>query len=293
MHGTTRDAIRAVLADNLASDPRRVLLGESVYGLAGSRAGLSASHPDQVLVTPIAERATLGMALGMALAGKKPVVEISSTGRLLACLEVLTEACSIARAGEFSVPLVVRVAAGDQAGDRIDRPMADQLSRIDGLQVVCGSSPGSVVGALKAALGSSMPTILLEPRPFYSRRIGEVSNVVIGQASVPREGEHVTLVSWGTGVQVALEAAEELLTDGITSAVVDLLALSPLDSATLGSWVRTTGRLVCVEAAEGGLSPSVLQASLREAFLYLESPLTTSPGSRADVVSAAHSAVSY
>lgn len=262
-------------------------------GSGGAFAGLADRHPGFVLDLPVAERGNLGLAVGMALAGDRVVVEVTSTGRLWSCLEVLSEAAAVSRAGAMSVALVVRVPAGGQAGDRIDAPVAQALAAIDGLTLLCPATPAQALGAYRAALAARRPVVVLEPRALAARRTAEPDAVSIGAARPVRDGVDLTLVCWGSAVQVAVSAADTLAAEGIDAAVLDLVSLSPLDAATLGEHLRRTGRVVVVEAPEGGLSEQVLRAAVDGAFLYLEAPLATAAANASELVQVARSTALY
>lgn len=291
--GTGADAVRAVLTDVLraaAAGAGPMMVGEGVGragGIGGSSAGLAELHPDRVIDLPVADRGTAGFALGLALAGRPVVVELSGTGRLPALLEVLTEAG--ASAGEFSVPLVVRVPYGSEPG--IDAPVGRWLLDLPGVRVVCGSSPGAVGALLRAALASRGPTVLLEPRSVTAARGSLEPGATAAQ--VVREGRHVTLVAWGDGVAAAERAADTLAADGIEADVIDLVSLAPLDRALVGRRVRATGRLVVVHPDDPGLARRVRELALDEAFLHLEAPLAEARAEADAIVRAARAAVEY
>lgn len=293
---STATALRELLGRTLDADARCVVLGDSVArqgGTGGVFAGLADAHPDRVLDLPVADRAALGFAVGLALGGQRAVVELSASGRLAACLEVLAEAGSVAAAGEFSVPLVVRVPTGGQAGDRVDRPMARALLDLPGVTVLCPSSADTVLGAWELALASRSPVVILEPRALLTRRTAAPTAVAPGRARVLREGHHVTLVAAGSSVPAALAAADTLAAEGIHADVVDLVCLAPLDADTLGARVRATGRVVVVRPAEGVIDAAVLAAALDGAFLYLEAPPASADSDESAVVEQARAAVHY
>jgi len=295
---TTTTAIRAVLEESLAERDEVVLVGESVGrggGIGGCTAGLLERFgKDRVIDVPVADRAAVAFAVGLALGGKVPVVELSATGRLPAVLEALSEAVSVAAADEFRVPMVVRVPYGTEAGDRVDRPLGDLIAAVPGLTVASGSDPGTVAGLLRAALDAGGPVVLLEPRVLYSERgETEIEPPSLGAARVVREGDQVTLAAWGTGVHVAVHAAEDLAEEGVSAGVIDLSSLAPLDAATLGAHVQRTGRLVVVHPDDAGLAERILRVSLHEAFLYLESPPSSAPQTAQAVAKAARASVSY
>ncbi len=291
---STADAIRDVLSAAMAADPGVALLGEAVGragGVAGTCAGLRDAFGDErVRDLPVADRGTVGLALGLALSGRRPVVELADTSRLPAVLEVLADAVAIAAKREFPCPLVVRVPYGTEAAG-LDRPVGPWL--VPGLRVICSSDPASAAGLLRWALGQDAPVVILEPRALYPQRGTVGDDVLAPGARVLGSGRHVTLAGWGTGVATALTAAEALAAEGIDADVLDLVSLSPLDAATVGARVRETGRLVVVHPDDPGLARAVRQAALDEAFLYLEAPLADAPAASASVARAARDAVTY
>jgi pyruvate/2-oxoglutarate/acetoin dehydrogenase E1 component len=290
---TTAEAIRDALRAALTDDPSVVLLGEGVGrsgGAGGSSAGLQNEHPARVLDLPIADRANVGFALGLAIAGKRVVVELAGTGRLAALLEVLGEAGAVS-AGEFASTLVIRVPYGSGVPG-LDAPVGRWLTALPGVRVVCPSSPAMAAGLLRQALGRSGPTVILEPRDLY----GERGSTMQLEPHLRRQGQHVTLAAWGQGVEPALAAAEALAGEGIEADVLDLVSLAPLDRTLLGARVRATGRLVVVHPDDHALARQVREVALDEAFLYLEAPLADAPasGDPTDAIArAARGAVHY
>lgn len=297
---TAAEAIRSVLHLALTSDPKVIVLGEVVGrsgGVAGTCSGLQKAHGDRVIDVPVADRAALGLAFGMALAGRRVVIELAGTGRLPAVLEVLAEAGTVS-AGEFPVPLVVRVPYGNEAPG-MDAPVGRWLTDLPGVRVVCPSSPAMAAALLRAALAANRPTVILEPRALYAER-GEVGEetatdlrVIRAGVSSAGKGPHVTLAAWGPGVDPACAAAEALARDGIEAEVLDLVCLAPLDRAALGARVRATGRLIVVHPNDPALARQVREAALEEAFLHLEAPLGEAPADGGPIEHAARGAVSY
>ncbi|MCO4747516.1 MAG: hypothetical protein KC912_22135 [Proteobacteria bacterium] len=288
---TMAAAIRGTLFAAMQDNDSIILLGENV-GRAGGVAGTSSGFLDvfgeeRVLDLPVAERGTVGVAVGLALAGKRPVVELTSSARLLAVLEPLAEAASLD--GEFSAPVVIRVPVGSEAGDRVDRPLADL--DLPGLRIVCASSAASASALLSLALRSPGPVVILEPRALYTSRRESSVPSSLDTASVLRSGDHVTLAAFGGAVHAALEAADQLATEGISAAVLDLVCLSPLDADALGEWTRHTGRIVAVHPSEDALASKIERAASAAAFLYLESPPASATAS--DAVRTARESVDY
>lgn len=294
---TTTSAHAAALSELLDDDDRRVVVSEAASrgGLDGTLQGLAERFgPRRLLDVPVVDRAAVAMAVGLALGGRRPIVELSSTGRLLAALEPLAEAASIHLDREFALPLVVRVLAGGQAGPRVDRDLAHALSTVPGLRVVAPSDAMMAVGLLRAAARAEGPVVVLEPRALATERTEVLDlEVPIGSARAVRSGDHLTLASWGTGVSAAQQAADTLADEGIEATVLDLVSLNPIDVGTLGRWTTATGRLVVVDAPEGGLSVRVLEAALGPSFLYFEAPPGAVAADPTAIAAAARAAVHY
>lgn len=291
---TGAGAVRATLGDLMQRDERVVVLGDSVGragGIAGSTEGLlDRFGPDRVIDLPVADRAALGFAVGLALGGRVPVVELPSTGRLPAVVEVLAEAARVAGGGEFRVPLVLRVAYGDEA-EGLDRPVGDILP--DGVRVLCASDPSQAAALLRGAVEQSGPTVLLEPRSVHLARGTLSPEPAHLAARIVRTGRHVTLAAWGSGVQAACSAADELHRDGISAEVIDLVTLAPVDRETLGASVRKTGRLVVVHPGDVALAARIQHVGLDEGFVYLESPLAGALDNASAIADAARASANY
>ncbi len=241
------------------------------------------------LALPIADRAMVGIAVGMAIGGKTPIVEVSSSGRLLAMLEPLAEAASLASDGEFGLQMLLVCPLGDAAGERVDRPVLDTLASIRGLHVLCASTHGMVEELEQTGLSYGAPTVLFEPRVMPA---GERIRHELGrEAIVSRRGQHITLLAYGEGVTAALQAAHALLDDGIDATVVDLVSLAPLDVQTITAEVTATGRVVAI--GERAFCQRVLRTVTRTAFLYLESPPATAAADATAIAIAARAAVRF
>lgn len=274
---TMAAAISSTLAEILHRDPNAVIVGCSVRsgGVAGTSAGLlDRFGAERVIEVPIGERAAMGFALGLALAGKRPFVELDATHALLGALEALAEAAAIAGDGEFTAPIVVRVPYGGEAGPRVDRAVADLLASIPGIAIAVPSSAAIAAGLLRAASTAIGPVVLLEPRALYGER-GDDHGAVwpIGTARLAAEGGDVTLATWGLGVAAALEIAETLAAEGVRVDVIDLVSLAPIDRGLLADRLRVTGRLVVVDPGDG-MGDRVVRAGL-DAFEWLEAPPIT------------------
>jgi 2-oxoisovalerate dehydrogenase E1 component beta subunit len=271
MSSSIRDTLQAALR----ADSGLCIIRETFAGIAGSSEGLEDEFgSDRVRTLPIADRAAVGTAVGMGIAGKRVIVELSSSGRLAAIAEALTEAASIAATGEFPIGLVVRLPYGGQAGNQIDRAAGDLLSAIPNLHVVCPSTPAAACGLLTAAVKARKPIVILEPRELYGRRNNSADDTMdLHKALTRRAGRHVTVATWGSAVGRSLEAAEQLAARSIDAEIIDLVSLCPIDKDSLSESLQKTGRLVVVPPQEDPLSRRILQVGLDQAFLYLESPL--------------------
>ncbi len=289
MTRTTANAIRSVIEEALRDDPRVILLGEHVGET--STALRAQFGEDRVRATPVADGATVALAVGLAIGGRRPVVELADGGRLPAVVEALADAGRLSRSG-FEAPVVVRIPWGTEA-DGIDRPIGPWLDALDGVTVVAPSDPGQAAGLLRAALTSTSPTLLLEPRRLMSL-VGSIPDgPAQATARILESGTDVTIAAWGTGVQPALAAAEALATEGISAEVLDLVALSPLDRTTLSASMQRTGRLVAVHDTDPTLADRIRAVGLETAFLYLEAPLASALAESSAVARAARDAATY
>ncbi|MBX2796411.1 MAG: hypothetical protein KTR31_02040 [Myxococcales bacterium] len=292
MSHTLTQAVHEALVAALEAGPSVMFVSETAGRPGDPTAEWAERFSDRIVAVPVADRGVVGMAIGMAMGGKRPVVSLSGTASLPRIVGPLAHAGTLAQRGEFDVPLVVRLPYGTQAPG-IDQPVGRFVGDLPGVAVVCPSSPRMAAGLLRTALRSRGPTVILEPRSLQRTRGPVGTEPEAPTARVLREGRHVTLAAWGAGVQAAQLAADALDREGVQADVLDLVSLAPLDVATLGARVRRTGRLVVVHPQDDSLARHVRQASLEEAFLYLEAPLGQATASQEQVASAARSAVSY
>ena len=279
------DAVRNAQHQALATDPDVILLGESVGrmgGLRGASEGLLAEFgADRVVDTPISDAATLGLASGLAMAGKKVIVELAGPDRLAACWEVLRLELANLQArsqGAFSSTVVLRVPAGrGMGGGRyLEAAPEGNLASIEGLRVLAPSSGEEASGMLLAALQAPGPSIILESNALSSSRstsTGEPSP--ISGAIKRTEGEDISILAYGSTVAIAQSLAKRGESEGFVAEVIDLRSLRPLDMDTLGESVRKTGRCLFLHESEP-LASRVLGAVTDTAFHYLEAPPTSS-----------------
>jgi pyruvate dehydrogenase E1 component beta subunit len=259
---TMVEALRAALAHGMQERPEMVVLGEDV-GLEGGifrvTDGLLERYGEpRVIDTPLSETGIVGTAVGMAMAGLRPVAEIMFGGFLYPAMDQLITHLARMRwrtRGGLPMPVVVRVAVGGGhlgAESHSDSPET-LLVHVPGLLVVCPSTPYEAKGLLAAALESDDPVLFLEPTGLYHQRQDAVPvahyRIPIGRGRVARPGSDVTVVTYGNGVAASLEAAAALEREVTSCEVIDLRTLYPWDEDLVLSSVERTGRLVTVHEA--------------------------------------------
>lgn len=279
-------AMVTALVDVMTVDPSVVVLteGDSLASAAGVQVDAS-----RVIALPVADRAAVAFATGLAWAGKRVVMEIASTGRLPALAEALVEACRT-RPG-WRTTIVLRIPSGAQAGV-LDAASIDLLTGIDGLNVVVPRDAGQAVALFRAALASSTPTILLESRALQRETAHVDERMGSFAGEVVRTGDHAVIITSGVGVHESLVAAHSLAGAGVEVSVVDLVCVAPLRPAAWLKQVVDTGRLV-VATNDGALGARVVAAVLADAFLYLEAPPTIVTSRAESIADAVRAALAY
>jgi 2-oxoisovalerate dehydrogenase E1 component len=282
---STSRVIRQALGDALEEDPRVFLAGIDVAGgnVFGITKGLAAAHPGRVLDTPIAETAIMGLGVGAAMAGLRPVVELMYFDFLGVCLDQLMNQAAKLRfmtGGAVSVPLVVRTqfGSGRSSGSQHSQSLEALLAHIPGLTVVMPSTPEDTYGLLRAAIEDDNPVVFVENRILYERKgVLPTSShrVPLGKAAVIRPGTDLTIVSWSRMAQVSLRAAETLAAEGIDAEVVDLRTITPLDRETVLASLARTNRLLIVHEAvtEFGVGAELAALAVHEGFWSLDAPV--------------------
>jgi len=289
--GTERsvlEAVRATLAELMAADDRVMVLGEDVGRVGGvfrATEGLQARFGEgRVVDTPLSESGIVGIGIGLALAGLRPVVEIQFADFLHACFDQLVnEAAKMhyRTNGDWHVPLVVRAPWGGGTHRAVYHSQAVELfyAHVAGLKVVCPSTPADVAGMLREAVADPDPVLFLEHKKTYRRIRAEVPpgdwRVPIGVADVARPGEDLTLVTYGLHRHHALAAAEEVAAEGCSVEVIDLRTISPLDRDTVCASVARTGRLLVVheDNVSFGVGAEVAAMVAEELFYDLDAPV--------------------
>ena len=279
---TMIEAIAMAQAWELEHDPSVVVLGEDVGksgGVFRATSGLFERFgSDRVQDTPLAENMIAGMCVGMAAQGMKPVAEIQFMGFIYPAVDQIVNHMSRMRhrtRGRLSCPVVLRTphGGGIHAPEHHSESVESMLAHVPGLRVVCPSSPARAYGLLLAAIRDPDPVIFLEPARIYRLVKQEVPD---DGAALPldvcytlREGDDVTIVTWGAMSADVMKAAEQLEHDGIGAEVIDLTTISPIDSDTILASVAKTGRLVIVhEAARNCGVGAEIAAIVAEHALY-------------------------
>jgi pyruvate dehydrogenase E1 component beta subunit len=299
---TYREALRAGLREALANDPRVFLMGEDVgrYGgaFAVSHGLLDEFGPERVRDTPLSESAFLGAGIGAALGGMRPIVEIMTVNfSLLALDQIVNNAATLRHmsGGQFSVPLVVRMATGGgrQLAAQHSHSLEGWFAHIPGVKVLTPATVTDARGVLAAALREPDPVFIFEHATLYPVE-GELEEgappFVIGQAAVRRPGKDVTLLTYGGSVHKALDAANRLASGGIEAEVIDLRTLRPLDTAAILASVTRTRRAVVVDEAwrTGSFAAEVSAQIMEGAFYELDAPVARVCGAEVPMPYAGH-----
>jgi pyruvate dehydrogenase E1 component beta subunit len=281
-------AINSALKGELQNDPSVFLIGEDI-GLDGGvfrvTEGLQKEFgPERVIDTPLSEEGTVGAVVGMAINGLKPVVEIQFMGfSILALSQIL---CHISRMrnrsrGRFSLPLVIRMpyGCGVKAPEHHSESIETIFVHTPGLKVVVPSTPREAKGLLISSIRDPDPVIFLEPKRSYRLFKEDVEEetftIPIGEARTVIEGDDVTVIGWGAMIPIIQDAVKMAESDGVSSEILDLRTLSPMDNKLLSMSVKKTGRAVIVHEAPrtAGLGAEIVSRINEKAFLSLEAPV--------------------
>jgi pyruvate dehydrogenase E1 component beta subunit len=282
-----RDAIREALQEEMRRDDRVFLLGEDigVYGGAfGVTLGLLEEFgKERVRDTPISELGFVGAAIGAALLGMRPVVEIMFMDFTTLALDQLVNQAAKMRfmsGGKAKVPMVLRApqGAGTGAAAQHSQSLEAIFLHFPGLKVVMPSTPADAKGLLKAAIRDDNPVVFIEHKLLYNRKgpVPEGEHLVpIGRAEVKRSGRDLTVIALSAMVPKALAAAETLAAEGIEAEVVDPRTLTPLDEASILRSVKRTGRVLITHEAccTGGAGAEILSRIVEKGFDYLDAPI--------------------
>ncbi|EPJ88030.1 MULTISPECIES: alpha-ketoacid dehydrogenase subunit beta [Pseudomonas] len=305
---TYQQAINEALAQEMRRDPSVFIIGEDVAGGAGAPGeqdawggvlgvtkGLYAQFPGRVLDAPLSEIGYVGAAVGAATQGMRPVCELMFVDFAGCCLDqILNQAAKFRYmfGGKAVTPLVIRtmVGAGLRAAAQHSQMLTSLWTHIPGLKVVCPSSPYDAKGLLIQAIRDNDPVIFCEHKMLYGMQ-GEVPEelytIPFGEANFLREGNDVTLVTYGRMVHLAMEAAANLARQGIDCEVLDLRTTSPMDEDSILESVEKTGRLVVIDEANPrcSMATDISAMVAQKAFDSLKAPI--------EMVTAPHTPVPF
>jgi pyruvate dehydrogenase E1 component beta subunit len=285
---TLIQAVNKAMHQEMARDERVLVLGEDVGidgGVFRATEGLiEAFGPKRVLDTPLAESGIVGTAIGLAVAGFRPVAEIQFMGFMYPAVNQLFGHAARMRnrsRGRFTVPLVVRMpyGGGIHPPEHHSESYEALLVNTPGLKVVMPSNPYDAKGLLISAIQDDDPVVFLEPKRIYRAFREEVPSepysVPIGKAKLLKEGKDISLIAYGATVRQALEAHEVLGREGVSAEVVDLRTVSPLDADTIIESVTKTGRAVIIHEAPrtGGFGAEIAALIGERALLSLQAPV--------------------
>ena len=285
---TMREALRDAMVEEMRRDPDVFVMGEEVAEYQGAykvtQGLLQEFGKDRVIDTPITEHGFAGLGIGAALAGLKPIVEFMTFNFAMQAMDQLINSAAktlYMSGGQMGCSIVFRGPNGAAArvAAQHSQDYSAWYSHIPGLTVIAPSNAADAKGLLKSAIRFPNPVMFLENEILYghSSPVPKLDDYVvpIGKAKVVRPGEHVTLVAWSMGMSYALKAAEELAKEQLSTEVIDLRTLRPMDTETIVKSVQKTGRCVVVEEGwpQSGVGAEIAARIMEHAFDYLDAPV--------------------
>jgi pyruvate dehydrogenase E1 component beta subunit len=282
-----RDALREAIDEEMAANPLVFIIGEGIAERGGSykvTEGLLGKYgPKRVRDTPIAEAGMIGVGVGAAIAGARPIVEILYVDFAMLGMDMLVNQAAKFRlmtGGNGRVPFIMRTQGGTGGGvaAQHSQSLEAMFYHVPGLKVVIPSQPADAKGLLKYALRQQDPVIFLEHKHLYMTKgpVPEGELVIeFGKADIKRPGKDVTIIAWSNMVPRALEAAAKLAEEGIEAEVLDPRTLVPLDKEAILASVAKTNRVVIVQEAvrRGGVASDICSIIQEEAFYSLDAPV--------------------
>ena len=290
---TVREALRDAMAEEMRRDETVYLKGEEVAEYQGaykvSQGLLDEFGPKRVIDTPITEHGFAGIGVGAAFGGLRPIVEFMTFNFAMQAIDQIINSAAktlYMSGGQMGAPMVFRGPNGAAArvGAQHSQDYAAWYSHIPGLKVVMPYSASDAKGLLKTAIRDPNPVIFLENEILYGRTfdVPDIDDFTIpfGKARIWREGEDVTIVSFGIGMLYALQAAEKLAEEGISAEVIDLRTIRPMDTGTIIKSVMKTNRCVTVEEGwpQSSVGNYITSVIMQEAFDYLDAPVINCTG---------------
>ncbi len=282
------EAVRATLYEAMKNDDRTIILGEDV-GARGNvflitKDFINEFGPERVIDTPIAEASIVGIAVGMAMEGLRPIAEIQFADFIYPSYnQIVGEAAKIRYRsnGEYTCPLVIRTPYGGGVRGALSHSVSVEalFYHVPGLKIVAPSFPADVKGLLNAAIDDPDPVLFLEHKKTYRLIKGEVPNghytIPLGSANVLKEGSRLSVVSYGLYVHWALEAAQRLEQEGMSVEVIDLRSIRPMDKTTILKSVEKTRKLLIIHEDNkfGGIGAEISAMVAEEALFHLDAPI--------------------
>lgn len=285
---TYANAIKEAISEEMIRDDEVFMMGEDIgiyrgaFGVSGDL--IDTFGEERIIDTPISEQGFVGCAIGAAVAGMRPIVEIMFSDFMTVCWDMIVNQAPKMRymfGGKVNVPLVLRTASGGGTGAAAQhsQSLEAMLCHVPGLKVIVPSTPRDAKGLLKSAIRDNNPVIFLEQKLLYRTKglvEEEEFTIPIGEADIKREGKDCTIVTYGRMVQMCLTAAATLEQEGVDVEVIDLRTLLPMDTeAIIKSVIKTRHCLVVHEAVKtGGIAGEIVaRIADSEAFYYLDAPL--------------------
>ncbi len=279
-------AINLALSDELQNNGKVVLLGEDIAKYGGAfkvtKDLFEKFGEKRIINTPICENSFVGMAIGAAMSGMRPVVEIMFMDFILLALDQIANHAAkfpTIYAGEYSVPLTIRTPAGGRRGYGATHSQCFEsiLAKIPGLMVVSPFTVNDAYHQTRQAINCDSPVIIVEHKGLYSQR-GEIdfsTSISINKARILRKGSDITIISYSQMLQLSLEAANALASENISAEVIDLRCLNPIDIETIVASVIKTGKVIFAEEGNktGGIGSEVTSLIQEKCFGYLEAPI--------------------
>ena len=284
---TYREALKEAIEFEMRIDPRIFLAGEDAGRMGGAnfvtKPSFAEFGPGRIKDTPISETAIVGLGVGAAITGLKPVIEITFMDFIGVCMDEIANQAAKMRymfGGKAKIPLVIRTinGAGNRTAAQHSQSLESWLTHIPGLKVVMPSTPANAKGLLLSSMRDNNPIVFIENRMLYNMK-GDCPEgefiVPLGEANIMKEGGDITIISWSKMVHTSLAAANILEKDGISCEVIDLQSLVPLDKETILGSIKKTGKAVIVHEAvrTSGFGAEIAAIIADEAFSYLRSPI--------------------
>jgi pyruvate dehydrogenase E1 component beta subunit len=282
-----REALREAMNEEMRQDKSIFLMGEEVAEYNGaykvSQGMLDEFGPERVVDTPITELGFAGLGIGAAMNGLRPIIEFMTFNFSLVAIDQLINSAAkmlYMSGGQYNVPIVFRGPTGNagQLAAQHSQNFENWYANTAGLKVVVPSNPYDAKGLLKSSIRDDDPVIFMESELMYGEK-GAVPEeeylIPLGTADIKREGDDVTIVSFGKIIKVAYEAAAELEKDGISCEIIDLRTIRPIDFKMIVDSVKKTNRLVIVEEAWplSSISSEISYHIQKNAFDYLDAPI--------------------